>query len=98
MTNSDEIISVKNVFKIFGAEPETAMKMLDAGASKKEVFENRPSHRCFRRQFCRQAWRNLCDHGALGVWQVDDGALVQPPYRTDLRQHLSKRSRNYRIG
>ncbi len=36
MTSPDEIISVKNVFKIFGAEPETAMRMLAAGASKKK--------------------------------------------------------------
>ncbi|NUT66095.1 glycine betaine/L-proline ABC transporter ATP-binding protein ProV [Pseudomonas sp. ICMP22404] len=39
MTNPDEIISVKNVFKIFGAQPDAAMKMLSAGASKKDVFE-----------------------------------------------------------
>ncbi|WP_434603670.1 glycine betaine/L-proline ABC transporter ATP-binding protein [Pseudomonas sp. Z4-7] len=39
MTSSDEIISVKNVFKIFGAQPDAAMKMLAAGACKKDVFE-----------------------------------------------------------
>lgn len=39
MTTSDEIISVKNIFKVFGAQPDLAMKMLREGASKSEVFE-----------------------------------------------------------
>lgn len=39
MTISDEIICVKNIFKVFGAQPDVAMKMLKEGASKSEVFE-----------------------------------------------------------
>jgi len=39
MTSPDEIISVKNIFKVFGPQPDIAMKMLEAGASKSEVFE-----------------------------------------------------------
>ncbi|MCP8687619.1 glycine betaine/L-proline ABC transporter ATP-binding protein ProV [Marinobacterium sedimentorum] len=39
MTNTDEILSIKNVYKVFGAEPDTAMKMLEKGADKNEIFE-----------------------------------------------------------
>ena len=39
MNSSDEIISVKNVFKVFGSQPDVAMKMLAEGASKAEVFQ-----------------------------------------------------------
>ncbi|WP_040263625.1 quaternary amine ABC transporter ATP-binding protein [Pseudomonas massiliensis] len=39
MTRTDDIISVKNVYKVFGAQPGLAMQMLKAGASKGEVFE-----------------------------------------------------------
>ena len=39
MTRSNEIISVQNVYKVFGPQPDVAMKMLQAGASKDEVFE-----------------------------------------------------------
>lgn len=39
MNSTDEIISVNNIFKIFGTQPDVAMNMLNAGASKHEVFE-----------------------------------------------------------
>ncbi|UTW10099.1 glycine betaine/L-proline ABC transporter ATP-binding protein ProV [Marinobacterium rhizophilum] len=39
MTDSSEILSIKNVYKVFGAEPDTAMKMLEQGANKDEIFE-----------------------------------------------------------
>lgn len=39
MTNPDEIICVKNIYKVFGSRPDVAMKMLGNGASKSEVFE-----------------------------------------------------------
>lgn len=39
MTSSDEIICVKNVFKVFGTQPALAMKMIEEGASKAEVFK-----------------------------------------------------------
>lgn len=39
MTSPDEIISVKHIFKVFGAQPDVAMKMLKAGATKDEVFK-----------------------------------------------------------
>lgn len=39
MTSSDEIICVKNVFKVFGTQPALAMKMVKEGASKAEVFK-----------------------------------------------------------
>ncbi len=39
MNNPDDIISVKNIYKVFGAQTELAMSLLKAGASKKEVFE-----------------------------------------------------------
>jgi glycine betaine/proline transport system ATP-binding protein len=39
MNNSDDIISVQNVYKVFGAQPNVAMNMLRDGASKTEVFE-----------------------------------------------------------
>ncbi|WP_260961230.1 quaternary amine ABC transporter ATP-binding protein [Pseudomonas citri] len=39
MNSSDEIISVKNIFKVFGAQPDVAMNMLKSGASKDEVFK-----------------------------------------------------------
>ncbi|MFB4391807.1 MULTISPECIES: glycine betaine/L-proline ABC transporter ATP-binding protein [unclassified Pseudomonas] len=39
MTNSDEILSVKNIYKVFGPQPRLAMDLLRSGASKSEVFE-----------------------------------------------------------
>ncbi|BBH46464.1 glycine betaine/L-proline ABC transporter ATP-binding protein [Pseudomonas sp. KU43P] len=39
MNNSDEILSVKNIYKVFGAQPDIAMNMVHGGASKHEVFE-----------------------------------------------------------
>ncbi|WP_434155483.1 quaternary amine ABC transporter ATP-binding protein [Pseudomonas sp. JZ134] len=39
MTRSDEIISVRNVYKVFGSDSDVAMKMVQEGASKAEVFE-----------------------------------------------------------
>ncbi|WP_344964866.1 glycine betaine/L-proline ABC transporter ATP-binding protein ProV [Oceanisphaera sediminis] len=38
-TESREILSIKNVYKVFGAQPELAMEMLNKGASKDEIFE-----------------------------------------------------------
>jgi glycine betaine/proline transport system ATP-binding protein len=39
MTQADEILSVKNIFKVFGAQPEVAMDMLRKGADKNEIFQ-----------------------------------------------------------
>lgn len=39
MNRSEEIISVKNIYKVFGPQPDLAMKMVQGGASKAEVFE-----------------------------------------------------------
>ncbi|HBX56548.1 MAG TPA: glycine/betaine ABC transporter ATP-binding protein, partial [Pseudomonas sp.] len=38
MTQADEILSVKHVFKVFGAQPEVAMDMLRKGECKDEIF------------------------------------------------------------
>nr|WP_314872628.1 glycine betaine/L-proline ABC transporter ATP-binding protein [uncultured Pseudomonas sp.] len=38
MTSADEIISVNNIYKVFGNQPDAAMNMLHSGASKNEVF------------------------------------------------------------
>jgi glycine betaine/proline transport system ATP-binding protein len=39
MTQADEILSVKHVFKVFGAQPQVAMDMLRKGADKDEIFQ-----------------------------------------------------------
>jgi glycine betaine/proline transport system ATP-binding protein len=39
MTQVDEILSVKNIFKVFGPQPEVAMDMLRNGADKNEIFQ-----------------------------------------------------------
>ncbi len=39
MTDNTDILSIRNVFKVFGEDPDTAMKMLDNGATKDEIFE-----------------------------------------------------------
>ncbi|HHJ1300589.1 Glycine betaine/L-proline transport ATP-binding protein ProV [compost metagenome] len=39
MTHADEILSVKNIYKVFGPHADVAMNMVHAGASKHEVFE-----------------------------------------------------------
>lgn len=38
MINNNDILSVKNVYKVFGPRPEEAMAMLDKGADKDELF------------------------------------------------------------
>ncbi len=38
MTDSTDILSIKNVYKVFGEQPETAMQMLRNGADKDEIF------------------------------------------------------------
>ncbi|KWT05333.1 Glycine betaine/L-proline transport ATP-binding protein ProV [Pseudomonas syringae pv. avii] len=38
MSNGDEILSVNNIFKVFGAQPKVAMDMLKRGAGKDEIF------------------------------------------------------------
>jgi glycine betaine/proline transport system ATP-binding protein len=39
MTDSTDILSINNVYKVFGEQPDTAMKMLKNGADKDEIFE-----------------------------------------------------------
>ncbi len=39
MTDSDEILSIRNVYKVFGNKTDVAMEMLDNGAEKDEIFE-----------------------------------------------------------
>ncbi|NQD92842.1 glycine betaine/L-proline ABC transporter ATP-binding protein, partial [Pseudomonas sp. CrR25] len=39
MTQVDEILSVRNIFKVFGPQPEVAMDMLRKGADKNEIFQ-----------------------------------------------------------
>src|SRR3546814_5841195 len=39
MSHDDEILSVKNIFKVFGSNPDIAMKMLRNGADKNEIFD-----------------------------------------------------------
>jgi len=39
MSRADEIISVNNIYKVFGNQPDVAMNMLTSGATKNEVFE-----------------------------------------------------------
>jgi len=39
MTVTNEILSIKNVFKVFGYQPDAAMEMLNQGATKDEIFE-----------------------------------------------------------
>jgi glycine betaine/proline transport system ATP-binding protein len=38
MSLGDEILSVKNIYKVFGAQPKLAMEMLARGADKSEIF------------------------------------------------------------
>lgn len=38
MTNSNEILSINHIYKVFGDRPEKAMEMLNRGADKDEVF------------------------------------------------------------
>jgi len=38
MSHADEILSVKNIFKVFGPNPNMAMEMLRKGADKNEIF------------------------------------------------------------
>ncbi|UTW02098.1 glycine betaine/L-proline ABC transporter ATP-binding protein ProV [Amphritea atlantica] len=39
MTDSNNILSIRNVYKVFGEQPDTAMQMLREGVSKDEIFE-----------------------------------------------------------
>jgi len=39
MTRPDEILSINNIYKVFGSQPDVAMKMVNAGHSKNEIFE-----------------------------------------------------------
>ncbi|MBQ0784663.1 MAG: glycine betaine/L-proline ABC transporter ATP-binding protein ProV [Amphritea sp.] len=39
MTDSTDILSIQNVYKVFGEQPETAMQMLRNGSDKDEIFE-----------------------------------------------------------
>ncbi|MEL0618649.1 ATP-binding cassette domain-containing protein, partial [Cobetia marina] len=39
MNYNNEILSVKNVYKVFGQQPDAAIKMLEEGKSKEEVFQ-----------------------------------------------------------
>ena len=39
MTDPQEILSIKNVYKVFGPQTDIAMQMLEQGANKDEVFE-----------------------------------------------------------
>ncbi len=39
MTSPDEILSINNIYKVFGSQPDIAMKMVNAGHSKNEIFE-----------------------------------------------------------
>ncbi len=38
MNDGDDILVVKNIFKVFGDRPNEAMKMLESGASKDDIF------------------------------------------------------------
>ncbi|MBC3495236.1 ATP-binding cassette domain-containing protein, partial [Pseudomonas sp. SWRI67] len=38
MSHADEILSVNNIFKVFGPNPNMAMEMLRKGADKNEIF------------------------------------------------------------
>ena len=38
MSLGDEILSVKNIYKVFGTQPKLAMEMLAGGADKSEIF------------------------------------------------------------
>lgn len=38
MSHAGEILSVKNLYKVFGPDPEIVMQMLNGGASKSEIF------------------------------------------------------------
>ena len=39
MTISNEILSIQNVYKVFGPKPDIAMQMLNQGATKDQIFE-----------------------------------------------------------
>lgn len=39
MTDTTDILSIRNVYKVFGEQPDTAMQMLRNGATKDEIFE-----------------------------------------------------------
>ena len=39
MSRADEIISLNNIYKVFGNQPDVAMNMLTSGATKNQVFE-----------------------------------------------------------
>lgn len=39
MSETDEILSVRNVYKVFGSQPKVAMDMVRNGASKSDIFE-----------------------------------------------------------
>lgn len=39
MSQAEEILSVQNIFKVFGPHPDTAMEMLRKGADKNEIFQ-----------------------------------------------------------
>lgn len=39
MNHTDDILSVNNIYKVFGPNPDMAMEMLSAGADKNEIFK-----------------------------------------------------------
>ncbi len=39
MSTEQSLLSIKNVYKVFGKDPETAMKMLDEGHDKESIFD-----------------------------------------------------------
>ncbi|WP_315983428.1 hypothetical protein [Aliamphritea spongicola] len=45
MTDNTDILSIRNVYKVFGEQPDKAMQMLRDGADKDQIFEKpaRPS-------------------------------------------------------
>jgi len=45
MSLGDEILSVKNIYKVFGTQPKLAMEMLARGADKNEIFSKNRSSR-----------------------------------------------------
>lgn len=38
MVEQDEILSIRNIFKVFGDDPDTALKMIENGSDKDEIF------------------------------------------------------------
>ncbi len=81
------LIEVKDLYKIFGANPKKVLPLISKGMTKQEIKKNTGCTVAINgASFNIEAKRNFCCYGVVGKRKVYFYQVLKPAHQTDIRK------------